>query len=308
MGRVRTTTTRAIDLRGLWVPVVTPLGPDGRVDLASLEQLARRLLRDGATGLVALGTTGEPATLTAAERDDVVRTCAQVCRDLERPLVVGVGTSSTAATVAEAQHMEELVAPTAVMVVVPPYTLPSEAGVVAHLRAVAAATTTPVIVYNVPHRTGRRLGAAALLDLAGTPGIVGLKQAVGGLDHDTLEVLRSRPASFQVLAGDDATIVPTILMGGSGAISAAGHLRTTAFAAMVAAALEGDAVTAAALAHDLLPIVAAGYAAPSPAVWKAALHAAGELTTPSVRAPLLAASPDAAATMAAALAVAVRAR
>jgi dihydrodipicolinate synthase/N-acetylneuraminate lyase len=210
-----------IDLRGLWVPVVTPLGPDGGVDLESLARLAQRLLRDGATGLVALGTTGEPATLTVAERDDVVRTCAEVCRDPHRPLVVGVGTSGTATTVAEARHIEQLAAPAAVMVVVPPYTLPSEAGVVAHVRAVAAATTTPVVVYNVPHRTGRRLGAAALLDLAGTPGIVGLKQAVGGLDHDTLEVLRSRPATFQVLAGDDATIVPTILMGGSGAISAA---------------------------------------------------------------------------------------
>ena len=114
---------------------------------------------------------------------------------------------------------------------VPYYTRPSEAGIVAHYRAVAAASSLPIVAYNIPYRTGRGLGADALLQLAAIPGVVGVKQAVGALDRDTLAVLRDRPAGFHVLAGDDAYIGPLALMGGAGAIAATAHLRTSEFAA-----------------------------------------------------------------------------
>jgi 4-hydroxy-tetrahydrodipicolinate synthase len=291
------------DLRGLWVPLITPFDERGDVDVPVLEALAFRLLDDGATGLVALGTTGEPATLTAAERALVVATCRDVCAARSAPLMVGAGTNSTATTLEEVARWNEL-APdaAALLVVVPYYTRPSEAGIVAHLRVAAAASSAPVVAYNVPYRTGRGLGASALLELAEMPNVIGVKQAVGALDRDTVAVLAARRRGFHVLCGDDAYIAPMTLLGGSGAIAASAHLRTADFARLVSAALGADAVTAAALAHDLLPLVDAGFAEPSPAVWKAGLHALGLIGTPAVRPPLTGASSTATATLLAALA------
>lgn len=281
------------DLAGLWVPVVTPLGAGGDVDAGALGRLARRLLDGGCAGLVALGTTGEPATLGPAERRAVVDVCAEACVERGKPLMVGIGSNSTRSTIDAAAALEGTPALAALLVVVPYYTRPSPAGIVDHFRAIAAASPMPIVAYNVPYRTGRGLDAGALLELAGTPGIVGVKQAVGALDHDTLELLRRAPSHFQVLAGDDAFITPTILMGGVGAIAASAHVCTDLFARMVDAARAGATGAAAALAHALLPVVTAGFAEPNPAGWKAALHASGEISTAALRLPMSGASDEA---------------
>ena len=193
------------DLRGLWVPLITPFDDAGDVDTTSLAGLVVDVLDNGATGVVLLGTTGEPATLAPSERALVVSTGAAVCRRRGAPFMVGAGTNSTRGTLDDVAGWNELVPDAAaLLVVVPYYTRPSEAGAVDHLRAAAAASTAPVVVYNVPYRTGRVLGAGALLDLAASPNVAGLKQAVGALDHDTMAVLAARIASFHVLCGDDA--------------------------------------------------------------------------------------------------------
>lgn len=282
----------AVDLHGLWVPVVTPLTSDGQVDELSLDRLARRLLRDGAKGIVALGTTGEPATLDDQERDRVVEVCAAVCANAGKPLMVGAGSNCTRSTVEAIHALEAAIQPDAVLVVVPYYTRPSEAAIVEHYRAVAEACSTPIVVYNVPYRTGRALGAHALLEIADMPGVIGLKQAVGALDVETLELLAGTPENFQVLAGDDAFIVPTVLMGGVGAIAASAHVCTAAFARMIDVAREGGTAEARQLAHALLPVVTAGFKEPNPAAWKAALHALGEIATPDLRPPMSAATGD----------------
>ena len=139
----------------------------------------------------------------------------------------------------------------------------------------------PVVLYNIPYRTGRALGAAALLELAGTEGIVGLKQAVGGVDADTLELLACAPADFAVLCGDDAFLLPLLLMGARGAIAASAHLCTERFAALVAAAHAGRIDEAREHAEALLALVLALFAEPSPAVLKAMLHEAGRIATPA---------------------------
>lgn len=280
-----------VDLRGLWVPIITPFTSDNGVDVDALARLAVRLLDDGATGLVILGTTGEPATLTPNERRTVVETCAAVCRSRERPFIVGAGTNSTRSSVDEVAHWSGIVPDAAaLLVVVPYYTRPSEAGIVEHYRAVASASPLPIVAYNIPYRTGRGLGADALLNLAQIPGVAGVKQAVGALDRDTLVVLRDQPANFHVLAGDDAYIGPLVLMGGAGGITATAHVRTNQFAALVSAALKGEVNTTRALAASLLATVDAGFAEPSPAVFKAALAALGEIATSTVRAPMTAAT------------------
>ncbi len=287
------TASPAPDLRGLWVPIVTPFDPQGDVDLVALGELAARLLQDGATGLVALGTTGEPATLTREERRQVVETCDRACRGAGCGLMVGAGTNSTRGTIEEIETLTAGIETAAALVVVPYYTRPSERAIIEHFVAVAEASSVPVVAYNIPYRTGRGLGAAALLEISAHPNIVGLKQSVGGIDVDTLEVLAGARPGFQVLAGDDAFIVPTILMGGVGAIAAAAHLCTPVFAELAAAAIAGEGARARELAEVLLPLVVAGFSEPSPAVWKGALARRAQLTTGDLRRPMTAATPSA---------------
>lgn len=282
-----------VDPAGLWVPLVTPFTSRDEVDLEALRRLATEVLDDGARGLVALGTTGEPTSLTPEERRDVVAVCAEVALPRGAGLMVAAGTNDTRSTLARHAALADVPGVTAALTVVPYYVRPTEAAVVAHLVHVADRSPVPLVVYNVPARTGRGLGAAALLDLAAHPRIVGLKQAVGALDLDTATVLAAAPPDFAVLAGDDAFIAPTVLLGGRGAIAASSHVATDRFAALVGDGLAGRAAAARAHHAALLPLVGALFAEPNPVVVKALLHATGRIATPDVRMPLAPASPAA---------------
>jgi 4-hydroxy-tetrahydrodipicolinate synthase len=171
--------TASLRLRGVYVPLVTPFGPDGKVALDSVERLAHECLDAGAAGLVALGTTGEPATLDAAEKEAVIDTCAAVCRERGAALIVGAGSNSTADSVRALRALGQRPAVVASLSVVPYYTRPSEQGILEHFRTLAAESPVPVIVYNIPYRTGRAVSAEGLLALAATPNIAGVKHAVG---------------------------------------------------------------------------------------------------------------------------------
>jgi 4-hydroxy-tetrahydrodipicolinate synthase len=275
---------------GLFVPVITPFAADGRVDLDTLERLAAEMLDAGATGLVALSTTAEPSALDAVERDAVVAACARVCADRGADLVVGASTNDTRTTIERHEALATVPGVVASLAVVPYYVRPSEAGIVAHFQAVAERSPVPLITYNVPYRTGRGLGASALLELAATDNVAGLKQAVASLDADTLTLLANQPEDFAVLGGDDAFLFPTMLMGGTGAIAASSHLCTERVVAMLAAGAAGDVATGRPHAEALLGLAVALFAEPSPAVIKALLHAEGRIPTPAVRLPLAAAT------------------
>jgi 4-hydroxy-tetrahydrodipicolinate synthase len=289
---------------GLYVPLVTPFDAADAVDLGALERLAVAMLDAGAAGLVALSTTGEPTSLTDAERAATVEVCARVCVDRGAGLIVGAGTNDTRTTIARHEALAGVEGVSASLAVVPYYVRPTEAGVVAHFTAVAERSPVPLVLYNVPYRTGRGLGAEALLELARTPNVVGLKQAVAALDADTLALLAAKPPEFAVLGGDDAFLLPTVLMGGAGAIAAAANLCTDRFVAMLAAGARQEVATSRPHAEALLPLVQALFAEPNPAVIKALLHADGLLPTPHVRSPLADASPAAVTAAAAALRVA----
>ncbi len=280
-------------LEGLFVPLVTPFDEAGRVDVACLERLAAESLDAGAAGIVALGTTGEASALDDTERSQVVAACARVCSDRGAQLVVGAGTNDTRTTITRHQELAEVPAVVASLAVVPYYVRPSEAGIIAHFTQVAERSPVPLVVYNVPYRTGRGLGATSLLELAAHPNVAGVKQAVGGIDADTLRVLAEAPPSCAVLGGDDAYLLPVVLMGGAGAIAAAAHVRTADFVRMIEDGLAGRVADARARAEVLLPVVLALFAEPNPVVIKAVLHAQGRLPTPHVRMPLTAASPAA---------------
>jgi 4-hydroxy-tetrahydrodipicolinate synthase len=275
---------------GVLVPLVTPFGDDGAVDVAAVEALAEAVLDDGARGIVALATTGESTSLDDAERDAVVAACARVCGDRDAVLLVGAGTNDTRTTIARHQALADVPGVAASLAVVPYYVRPSEAAIVRHFQVVAERSPVPLVVYNIPYRTGRGLGPGALLELAGTDNVAGVKQAVGGIDVDTLALLAGAPDGFAVLGGDDPFLLPLVLMGGHGAISASANLCTRRFVQMIELGLEGRVEDARRHAEALLPVVTALFAEPSPAVIKAVLHAEGRIPTPDVRMPLADAS------------------
>jgi 4-hydroxy-tetrahydrodipicolinate synthase len=277
-------------LRGVYLPLITPFDGSGEVAVDAIERLSHEYLDAGATGIVALGTTGESTALDASEKQAVIDACSRVCVERDAQLIVGAGTNSTRTTIAGVQALAGTPALTAALIVVPYYVRPSEAGIVAHFRAVADASSVPVVVYNIAIRTGRNLSAAGVLEVAEHPNVAGIKQAATGLDLDTLQLLAGAPDGFDVLGGEDPFLLPLVLMGGSGAISAAAHLCTERFVAMIECGLAGKVDEGRRHAEALLPVVQAGYAEPNPAVFKGVLHAQGRIPTPDVRMPLTNAS------------------
>jgi 4-hydroxy-tetrahydrodipicolinate synthase len=282
-----------LQLRGVYVPLVTPFDRQGRVDLEALERLTDDVLAAGAAGVVALATTGEPTSLDDAERAAVVAACSRVCTDRGAGLIVGAGTNDTRTTLARHEALADVPGVIASLAVVPYYVRPTETAIVAHFQFVAARSPVPLVAYNVPYRTGQGLAAASLLELAATDNIAGVKQAVGAIDADTLTVLARAPEGFAVLGGDDPYLFPLTLMGARGAIAASANLYTQRFVAMIEHGLAGEVSPGRAHAEALLPLVRALFAEPSPAVIKALLHAEGRIPTADVRMPLSNASSSA---------------
>lgn len=280
-----------LTLRGVYLPLVTPFEASGAVALDAIERLCHEVLDAGAAGIVALGTTGESPAVDADERAAIVGVCARACSDRGGTLIVGAGSNNTAGTVAAVEALGQTPGAAAALVVVPYYVRPSEEGIVAHFKEVAGASPVPVIIYNIPYRTGRNLGPAGMLELASTPNVAGVKQATSGLDLDTLEILAGAPDGFHVLAGDDPFLLPFVLMGAVGGITASAHVCTERFLSMVECGLAGKLEEGRSHADALLPVCRTLFAEPNPAVTKGVLHAQGRIPTPDLRLPMTPASP-----------------
>lgn len=279
-------------LHGLYVPLITPFTDEGELAPDALEKLAHAVIDAGAAGLVALGTTAEAATLTAAERRAVLDICALACRERGATLIAGAGSNDTASTARALRGLAAWPQVAAALTVVPYYTRPSQEGVVAHFTQLAAASPVPLIVYNIPYRTGRVLSGQTLLHLARVPGIAGVKHAAGAIDDDTVMLMAGRPRDFAVLAGDDVFASPLLALGAAGGILASAHLCTGEFAGLIASWHCGRAADARELGHHLAPLSAALFAEPNPVVIKGVLHALGTIPSPAVRLPLLPARED----------------
>ena len=296
---------RMSELTGLFIPLITPFTADGGLAADALERLAHQVLDDGATGIVALGTTAEHATLTGAERSEVLAIAARVCRDRAVPLIAGAGSNDTARAAASLAALARYPEIRAALTVVPYYNRPGEAGVLEHFRTLAAGSPVPLIIYNIPYRTGQAVSWRTMCRLAEVPGIAGVKHAAGSIDHDTIAMMAGRPAGFSVLGGDDLYISPLLALGADGAILASAHVRTGEFARLISLWQDGRAAEARQLGHELARLSQALFAEPNPAVIKAVLHRLGRIPTPLVRLPLLPASratADAASAVAAGLA------
>jgi 4-hydroxy-tetrahydrodipicolinate synthase len=273
-------------LTGVYVPLITPFDDNGAVAFDALRALAYDMLDAGAAGLVALGTTAEPSSLTEPERRRVVEVITQVCRERSAPLVVG---ANTVDAVHDLRGQPEVIA---ALSVVPAFLRPGEAGVIAHFAALADASPVPLVAYHVPYRTAQALSADAIRQLAALDGVVGVKYATGGIDHTAIELLADPPSGFAVLGGDDIFISPLLALGAHGGILASAHVATERFVELVSAWCAGDSDRARVLGHRLAGLSAALFAEPNPTVIKAVLHAQGRIPTAAVRLPLLPASPE----------------
>jgi 4-hydroxy-tetrahydrodipicolinate synthase len=283
------------NLRGVYVPVITPFAEDGSVATDALERLCHEYLDAGAAGIVALGTTGESTALEADEKHAVIDACSKVCAERSAQLIVGAGTNNTRNTRQAVKELAGTPAQIATLIVVPYYVRPSEAGIIAHFRAVADVSPVPLVIYNIAARTGRNLSAAGVHELARDENFAGIKQAPASLDDDTLELLRRTDSvdGFAVLGGTDTFLFPLVLMGGAGTICASAHVCTARFVEMIECGLAGKVEEGRAHAEALLPVTQALFAEPNPAVFKGVLHAHGRIPTPDVRLPLVNASPGA---------------
>jgi 4-hydroxy-tetrahydrodipicolinate synthase len=263
------------------VALVTPMTADEAVDLPAWRRLVRFHVDNGTAGVVVGGTTGESATLSDAELLQLV-TEAQEASAGRLQVIAGAGLPSTAATVARVRALAPL-RPDGVLVVTPAYVKPTQEGLFRHYAAVAAASDLPVILYNVPGRTGVDLAPATVGRLAAVPNVVALKEAVAGAAR--VRELRAAAPDIAVLSGDDPTARVALLAGAVGVISVTANVAPRLMADMVAAARRGDAAQAAAVDARLAGLHEALFAEPNPIPAKWALARMG-LMGEGIRLPL----------------------
>jgi 4-hydroxy-tetrahydrodipicolinate synthase len=273
---------------GSLVAIVTPMLESGAVDFEAWARLLDFHLANGTQGIVVGGTTGESATLRDAELHELaVRACAQLRGRLA--VIAGGGTSSTAATVERVGWLSELPID-AVLLVTPAYNRPPQEGLFRHFAAAAAASSKPILLYNVPARTAVDMQPHTVARLARVAGIVGVKEAVPEAAR-VRELLASCPEGFVVLSGDDGSARASLAAGARGVISVTANVAPRAMADMVAAAVRGDAARAAQLDAALTALHRALFVEANPIPVKWLLTQMG-LIGPGVRLPLTALSPE----------------
>jgi 4-hydroxy-tetrahydrodipicolinate synthase len=275
-------------LRGAFTALVTPFTSDGAVDERRFREFVAWQVLAGIDGVVPCGTTGESPTLSHGEKDGLIDWTVEVVREQSSgrhiPVIAGTGTNDTAATIA-ATRRAAAVGADAALVVTPYYNKPDQRMLEAHYRAIADEGDLPVVVYNVPSRTGVNVEAATMLRLAEHPRIVAVKEASANLDQ-MQTIMRNRPAGFSVLSGDDSWTLTVLAHGGDGVISVASNEIPGVMAGLCAAARKGDWDEARRLHEQYLPLMRANFITVNPVPVKSALAAMG-LIEDVVRQPLL---------------------
>ncbi|MDZ4143776.1 MAG: 4-hydroxy-tetrahydrodipicolinate synthase [Burkholderiales bacterium] len=274
---------------GLWIALVTPFR-DGTVDHPALHRLVEQLGRDGVSGFVPCGSTGEAAALDKTEQLAVLDTVLQACGG--RPVVMGVS-GYHLPQMLDWVHLLGQQPVAGLLVPAPLYIRPSQAGLRHWFEAIATASPLPLIVYDIPYRTGSRIEVDTLLALADHPNIQAVKDC-GGDAHKTRTLIAD--GRLQVLAGEDTQMFSTVALGGAGAISAAAHVNTAAWVQVLQRLQAGDLPTAQRMWHALAPVIEALFNEPNPALIKAVLAHQGQMT-PELRPPMMAATPEGTAAM-----------
>jgi len=272
-----------LKLNGCFTAIVTPLR-SGRVDLPALKKIVRFQLAGGVSGLVPCGSTGEAATLSPEEYELVIRTVVAEVKG-RVPVMPGVGTNSTARSVEMVKKVSAL-GVDALLAIVPYYNKPTQEGMTAHFSALAKATRLPVVLYNIPGRTGVNMLPATALGLRSKfRNIVGIKEASGSLDQVS-EILAGADEDFAVMSGDDSLTLPMMSVGARGVISVVSNIAPAAVSRMCELFRSGDIAGAAAAHRRLFPLVKTLFCETNPIPVKYAASLLG-LCRPEPRLPLL---------------------
>ena len=273
---------------GLITAMVTPFDADGRVELGTAQKIAAWLLDNGSEGLVVAGTTGEGPTLTDQEKAGLWRAVVEAVGD-RGSVIAGSGTNDTAHSIHLTREAEKTGCHAA-LVVTPYYNRPPQSGLVAHFQAVAGATGLPILLYDIPVRTGRKIDHATLLTLAATPNIAGVKDAAGDV-QGAARLVAEAPGGFEVYSGNDADTLPWLSVGAVGVISVASHIAGLRMAEMLHAYWGGEPDKACRLNAELISVYDAMAVTANPIPVKAAMELAGHPAGPP-RLPLPKATPD----------------
>ncbi|GGC94096.1 4-hydroxy-tetrahydrodipicolinate synthase [Undibacterium terreum] len=282
------------NIEGIWVPLVTPFR-NGQLDLDKAQRLARKLISAGVHGLVVCGTTGEAATLSEQEQQLLLAAVAEAAQD-SCPVLMGISGSDTRALAEKVKRLNSSRC-AGFLVSAPSYVRPSQEGIRLHFEAIAQASDAPVVLYNIPSRTGVNIELATVVALQAQPNIVAIKECGGNLAQMLELVHHTR---LQVLCGDDALLFHSLCLGGHGAISAAAHIRPELFVQLYELARAGRMDSARVLFGQMLPLIQLMFSEPNPAPVKAALAMQGQLQE-ELRLPMTPMSKPGRARLAAAL-------
>lgn len=268
--------------RGTYTALVTPFR-DGEIDVPALEALVEGQIADGVSGVVAVGTTGESPTLSAAEREQVIRVTVEIAKG-RCQVLAGTGSNSTAATITATRAAEKM-GVDGMLIVAPYYNKPSQEGLFRHFQAIAQATAAPIMLYNIPGRCAVDIGADTVERLAmDCANIVSIKEASGSVDR--VSELRARlPEAFTILSGDDSLTLSFLSVGAVGVVSVASNLFPAEVVSMVQAFRAGDTKSARDMHLKLLPIFKDLFIEPNPVPAKTALSWRGVMS-PDCRLPL----------------------
>ena len=270
------------ELIGTGTALITPFNNDHSIDFDALSRIIEQQIAGGTNYFVMLGTTGESATLSNEEKNAVVSHIKKANAG-RLPLVLGVGGNNTSDVVEQLKSLDTD-GLTAILSVSPYYNKPNQQGIIYHYNEVANASPLPVILYNVPGRTGSNMTASTQLELAKHPNIVATKEASGNMEQ-VMSILKDKPSDFLVISGDDALTFPILACGGSGVISVINHIFPRTFSGMVKSAIQGDFIAAKAAHERVLESSIAIFADGSPGGIKTMLNEK-QLCGTAVRPPL----------------------
>lgn len=277
------------ELLGTGIALVTPFNEDKSVDFEGLERLVNFQIDNGIDYLVILGTTGEPATLTANEREEVKQAIVKV-NNGRLPLVLGIGGNNTMAIVEEI-NSTDLSDFSAILSVSPYYNKPTQEGIYQHFKAISEASPKAIILYNVPSRTGKNVEPSTVIRLANEfENIVAIKEAAGDMVQ-VMRLIKGMPKDFMVISGDDMIALPMVLAGGSGVISVIGQGLPKDFSEMISLGLQNKVQEANELHYKVMDCIDYIFEEGNPAGIKALLEKI-DVCSKNVRLPLVSATPQ----------------
>lgn len=263
--------------------MVTPFDQHGEIDYHATKTLVNYLIANGTDGLVVAGTTGESPTLTTEEKLALFKFVVEVAAG-RVPVIAGTGSNNTRASISLTKLAEEA-GVDGIMLVAPYYNKPSQEGLFQHFKAIAEATSLPVMLYNIPGRCAVNISVETIVRLTEISNIVAVKEASGNLDAMT-EIISRTPDTFTLYSGDDGLTLPVLAIGGAGVVSVASHVIGNQMQEMVTLFKNGRVQEAAVLHRSLLPIMKALFMAPNPTPVKAALNMQG-VQVGDVRLPMI---------------------